>query len=191
MRLRASARAAPGTRNRTTTVEHDAFGLEPALGTQTLADRSSVFFYGTLTDPDVLQRVLARRTEGELEPAWVDSFRRVQAMVASYPLLLPASGTSVPGLLLRHPSRSDIARLNHFESGEYRAERHTVRLEDGSRLRGLALRGPAALRLRASSPGTSPLGSSSTRRPSSPNATPGWPTAPSPTEPCPGPGRLN
>jgi gamma-glutamylcyclotransferase (GGCT)/AIG2-like uncharacterized protein YtfP len=94
----------------------------------------SLFLYGTLTDPDVLQRVLARMVgEGELAPALIDGFRRVQAQSGSYPLLVQAPGAAVLGLLLLRPSRRDILRLNHFESEEYRAERHAVHLVDGSR----------------------------------------------------------
>lgn len=93
----------------------------------------SVFLYGTLTDADVLARVLGRDlAAGEVEPAWLDRFRRVRALGESYPLLVPAPEGTVAGLLLRAPSPADVARLNHFESGEYRAERHEVRLADGS-----------------------------------------------------------
>jgi gamma-glutamylcyclotransferase (GGCT)/AIG2-like uncharacterized protein YtfP len=92
-----------------------------------------IFLYGTLTDRDVLARILARTLSAdELEAAWLDEFRRVRALGASYPLLVPSLGAEVPGLLLRSAARADIARLNHFESCEYWAERHVVRLEDGS-----------------------------------------------------------
>jgi ADP-ribose pyrophosphatase len=93
----------------------------------------SLFVYGTLTDEDVLSRVLARTPAvDELQSAWLDGFRRVQALGANYPLLVPARGTAVRGSLLRRTTRQDIVRLNHFEGGEYWAERHAIRLEGGS-----------------------------------------------------------
>ena len=100
--------------------------------------REPLFFFGTLTDLDVLAYVLGRPVDlDDLEPAALDGHRRVRALDASYPLLLPApfgtgAGAAVPGMLLRRASRRDIARVNHFESGEYRAELHPVRaLGDG------------------------------------------------------------
>ncbi len=83
-----------------------------------------LFFYGTLTDPDVLAHVLARPVDPrDLEPAAVAGLVRVRAPGASYPVVLPApSGSVVEGLLLRRATRRDIARVNHYESGEYRAE---------------------------------------------------------------------
>jgi gamma-glutamylcyclotransferase (GGCT)/AIG2-like uncharacterized protein YtfP len=97
------------------------------------AGRQALFFYGTLADPDVLARVLGRAPSADkIVPGLLEGFCRLEARSASYPLLVPSSGATVSGLLLRFPSRRDIARLNHFESGEYQAERRTVRLDEGS-----------------------------------------------------------
>ena len=91
-----------------------------------------VFLYGTLTDPDVLARVLGRPLRpGELEPARLDGFRRRRAAAASYPVLVPAPDATVDGLLLHPASDRDVRRLNHFESGEYHAELRPVRTRDG------------------------------------------------------------
>ena len=92
-----------------------------------------VFLYGTLTDPDVLARVLGRPVApDELEPAHLDGFRRLRAAGASYPVLAPAPGAAAEGLLLRRATRRDILRLNHFESGEYHAELRPVRTGAGA-----------------------------------------------------------
>ena len=92
-----------------------------------------VFLYGTLTDPDVLARVLGRPVRpDELEPAHLDGFCRLRAAAASYPVLVPAPDATVDGLLLRAAGRRDILRLNHFESGEYHAELRPVRTRDGT-----------------------------------------------------------
>ena len=99
------------------------------------AGREPLFFFGTLTDLDVLAYVLGRPLDlDDLEPAALDGRRRVRAWDASYPLLVPAgdAGAAVTGLLLRRATRRDVARVNHFESGEYRAELRPVRaLRDG------------------------------------------------------------
>jgi ADP-ribose pyrophosphatase len=98
-----------------------------------LAVEGPIFLYGTLTDREVLVRVLCRAlVSDELEPAVLENFLRVRAVGASYPLLTARPGALVRGIILRKASRGDIARLNHFEKGEYRAERHTVKLDDGS-----------------------------------------------------------
>ncbi len=95
--------------------------------------RRTIFLYGTLTDLDVLAHVLGRPLVlNELVPATIDGFRRVQAAGVSYPLLVPDESSAVPGLLLCLPSPRDIICLDHFESGEYVAQRHHVRLEEGS-----------------------------------------------------------
>jgi ADP-ribose pyrophosphatase len=91
------------------------------------------FIYGTLTDPDVLARVLGRPVApDELEPAHLDGFRRLRAAGASYPVLVPAPGAAVDGLLFHPAGRCDILRLNHFESGEYHAELRPVRTRNGA-----------------------------------------------------------
>ena len=97
------------------------------------ADRGeTLFFYGTLTDLDVLARVLARPVDqGDLEPASLNGFGRVGVLGASYPVLVQAPGGAVDGLLFRRATRRDIARINRFEGEEYRAEAHPVRLACG------------------------------------------------------------
>lgn len=97
------------------------------------ADRGeALFFYGTLTDPDVLARVLGRPVDpADLEPGTLAGFGRVGVLGASYPVLVPAPGGSVDGLLFLRATRRDIARINRFEGPEYRAEAHDVRTAGG------------------------------------------------------------
>ena len=91
------------------------------------AGRQPLFFFGTLTDLDVLAYVLERPIDlDDLRPATIAGFRRVRAAGASYPVLVPDPGGRVDGRLLRRATRRDIARINHFESEEYRAELHGV-----------------------------------------------------------------
>jgi hypothetical protein len=92
------------------------------------AGRQQLFFFGTLMDLDVLAYLLERPVDlDDLLPAAITGFRRMRARDASYPVLVPQPGTSVDGRLLRKVTARDIARINHYESGEYLAElRHVV-----------------------------------------------------------------
>ncbi|MDF1584926.1 gamma-glutamylcyclotransferase family protein [Marinimicrococcus flavescens] len=94
-----------------------------------------LFFFGTLMDKDVLSLVLQRPLEEELQTARLAGFRRETARDACYPLLVPACGASVEGSLFCGCGPGDIARINHYEAGEYRAELRAVQLGDGSRRR--------------------------------------------------------
>ena len=91
------------------------------------AGRQPLFFFGTLTDLDVLAYVLQRPVDlHDLAPAWCAGFRRARTAGGSYPVLAREPNGRVEGRLLRRATRRDIARINHFESGEYRAELHLV-----------------------------------------------------------------
>lgn len=91
------------------------------------AGRQPLFFFGTLMDLDVLTYVLERPVDiDDLAPATIAGFRRVGVRDASYPVLLPHPSGLVDGWLLRRATRRDIARINHYESEEYRAELHHV-----------------------------------------------------------------
>jgi gamma-glutamylcyclotransferase (GGCT)/AIG2-like uncharacterized protein YtfP len=98
----------------------------------TAAGRQPLFFFGTLMDLDVLAYLLERPIDvDDLQPASLAGFRRVRAAGASYPVLVPQEGGAVEGRLLRRASAADIARINHYESGEYLAELRHVRAADG------------------------------------------------------------
>ncbi len=97
------------------------------------AGRQPLFFFGTLMDLDVLAYLLERPVDlDDLRPASIAGFSRVRAVGASYPLLVPREDAVVEGRLLRRATRRDIARINHYESGEYLAELRHVVTGDGS-----------------------------------------------------------
>ena len=98
------------------------------------AGRQPLFFFGTLMDADILAFVLDRRVgPHELAPASLAGFGRVGTRAGSYPVLVPARGTAVAGVLLHRASRRDIARINHYESEEYAAELRLVTTPAGRR----------------------------------------------------------
>jgi hypothetical protein len=93
------------------------------------------FFFGTLMDRDVLAAVLDRPVAGaELGRAWLSSYRRVRAANASYPILVPAPGLIVGGVVFRPRNERDDVRIRHFEDGEYTEHWSQVRLPGGRRL---------------------------------------------------------
>ena len=84
--------------------------------------RLAFFFFGTLMDRDVLERVLGRPVPDEqLAPARLSGYRRVRAAAASYPTLMACEGGVVEGIVLRVASVRDEARILHFEEAEYEA----------------------------------------------------------------------
>lgn len=106
------------------------------------AGRQALFFFGTLMDAEVLAHVLARPLADEqVVPAWIGGFRRIGTAGGSYPILVPTENGMLEGRLFQHVSRRDIARINHYESGEYRAELRQVSFGDGSRVPAWLYRG--------------------------------------------------
>lgn len=78
------------------------------------------FFYGTLCDPDIRERVLGYKPgPRQLRPAWLAGYRRKQARGQSYPVLIRAPGSRVDGLLFT-ARPADEALLAAYEGPEYR-----------------------------------------------------------------------
>lgn len=91
----------------------------------------TLFFFGTLTDTDVLRVVLGRRVDPtECVPASLTGFRRVAVAGAAYPALTPRSRATVPGLLFRPHGSRERTRIAYFEDG-YHLRRCRVTLADG------------------------------------------------------------
>ena len=94
------------------------------------------FFYGTLCDPDVLRLVLgyqpARR---QLASAVLPGFRRKAALARdggrTYPVLLPAPGSQVRGLLFTPRGTADGRRLAAYEGPEYITRHRLVQTKLG------------------------------------------------------------
>ena len=94
------------------------------------------FFFGTLMDREVLERVVDRPVAGgELAPARLAGFRRVRSACGTYPLLVPGQDGIVEGVLLKAASLRDARRIAHFEGEEYESRWLTVRIEGGAPVR--------------------------------------------------------
>jgi Gamma-glutamyl cyclotransferase, AIG2-like len=93
------------------------------------------FFFGTLMDRDVLVTVLDRPVAGgELRRAWLHGYQRVRAATAPYPVLVPAPGVVVEGVVFSPKDRRDDVRIRHFEEGEYVERWLAAHLPGGRRL---------------------------------------------------------
>lgn len=86
------------------------------------------FFYGSLTDPDVLAAVLGRRPR--LAPASLDGWRRLRVRGECYPLIVPAVGERVEGSVA-DVGPADARRLAWYEGDDYVQSELTVRLAGG------------------------------------------------------------
>ena len=91
------------------------------------------FFYGTLLDPDVRNRVLGLAARAEGRPARLDGYRRVHAPGKGYPVVIPGSG-SVAGLLFDGVTPRQRLRIAAFEGTGYRKVLMTVTVVDGQAL---------------------------------------------------------
>jgi len=90
------------------------------------------FFYGTLMDSDVRAWILGERIGRKvLAAAILPGHRRVYLRDRSYPVVVPARGHAVEGLLAEGLDRRAVARLAAFESDEYIAANRAIRLLDG------------------------------------------------------------
>jgi len=90
------------------------------------------FFYGTLMDAQVLHAVLRHPVaKCRLRPAMLVGWRRVHRDGASYPVIVPAFGSVVDGILARRLSVRDSACLREYEGPEYDTARLPVRTPSG------------------------------------------------------------
>jgi Gamma-glutamyl cyclotransferase, AIG2-like len=93
------------------------------------------FFFGTLMDREVLATVLDRPIAAdELSRAWLHGYQRVRAANTSYPILVPAPGVVVGGVVFQPKDDRDDVRIRHFEDGEYAERWLSVHLAGGGRL---------------------------------------------------------
>lgn len=85
-----------------------------------LPNRTRLFFFGTLMDPDVLRVVIgADLAPRQIEEGRVRGFRRVFVPGRAYPMLIPAPHFHVEGLLVSGLTPEQVHRLGVFEGPEY------------------------------------------------------------------------
>lgn len=85
-----------------------------------MAVTAPFFFYGVLMDRDVLRLVTRRPVPAAAcRAAAIDGFSRVYRDGASYPILIPADGACVEGILVSGLGDAEEGRLRAFEGDEY------------------------------------------------------------------------
>ncbi len=91
------------------------------------------FFYGTLRDPCVRERVLGRPVPAAMvHTARLAGWAVRHVAGESYPMIVPAPGEVAEGVVIEGATAGDLARLVFFEDGDdYRLERVTVTLAGG------------------------------------------------------------
>jgi hypothetical protein len=87
------------------------------------------FFYGSLTDLDVLTVVLGRRPR-RLAPAALEGWRRLRVAGECYPLVSPAPGERVEGVIA-DISQAEARRLAWYEGDDYQLRELGVALASG------------------------------------------------------------
>lgn len=91
-----------------------------------------MFFYGTLTDPDILAAVLGRPVAAdETVPAILTGWARVPVAGRPYPMLIRRPDARVEGLVMRRVSGRDRAALDRYEGPEYWVDTLEVTTADG------------------------------------------------------------
>ena len=102
-----------------------------------LAPRARLFFYGTLLDPDIQQRVVGRALPADdLRPATLNGFRRVRVAGKWFPMLVPGlAADTVAGALVLGLTGPELKRVVTYEGDGYGLKRVTVRLGDGTTAR--------------------------------------------------------
>ena len=93
-----------------------------------MPDSANVFTYGSLMYPQVWERVV--RAGYRSAPAALDGFRRHALAGASYPGVVEQTGGRVIGRVYFNVLADDLARLDAFESTEYRRDEVNLTMLD-------------------------------------------------------------
>ncbi len=110
-------------------------GSLPQMHAVLRAAEGRFFFYGTLRDPLVRERVLGRPVPAAtVHPASLPGWAVRHVAGESWPMIVPAPGGVAEGVVIEGATAGDLARLVFFEDGDdYRLEPVAVTLADGRR----------------------------------------------------------
>lgn len=85
------------------------------------------FFFGLLSDPELLELVIGRPPPGRPFPrARLPGHRLAKLHTEPFPALVPAPGRHVEGVIVEPLSETDVDRILFYESLEYRPAPVTV-----------------------------------------------------------------
>jgi len=93
------------------------------------------FFFGLLSDLDILELVIDRAAPGQpFPPARLWDRRLYRLEKETFPMLVEAPGDAVPGVIVEGLTGADVARIEFFESVEYEHRPIEVELKTGQRI---------------------------------------------------------
>ena len=93
---------------------------------------TTLFFFGSLRDRDLLDLVLNRTVgDTDITDAWIDGFIAQTAGGEGYPYLAPQDGKRASGVLVSGLTTDDMARLEYYEEAEYGLTPITVETGSG------------------------------------------------------------
>jgi gamma-glutamylcyclotransferase (GGCT)/AIG2-like uncharacterized protein YtfP len=96
-----------------------------------MTEKRHVFTYGSLMFPVVWDRVVRNRYRNS--EATIHGFQRLRICGEEYPaLIVNADAGSLTGRIYFDVSASDIARLDHFETGDYARVAIAVTVDDNA-----------------------------------------------------------
>ncbi len=92
------------------------------------------FFFGTLMDQAVLDIVVGRHVPAAAKrSAVLEGYRRARVRGATYPIVVPADGAEVAGLLVSGLRPTEADRLTAYEGDGYVLVEHEVRAGGGAK----------------------------------------------------------
>ncbi|WP_419901387.1 gamma-glutamylcyclotransferase family protein [Kiloniella sp.] len=90
------------------------------LGCIKESESQTLFFFGSLMDPDVLEIVLGHPIDQTLlKPGTLDGYRCEREAKESYPVLVPYPNGRAEILIAQNLSKTDVDRILFYETGEY------------------------------------------------------------------------
>ncbi len=92
----------------------------------------TLFVYGTLLDPDVVQQVCGRTFRGIA--AQLEGFKCRKVTGEMFPAIVPAESERVTGLLYSEISRADLVNLDIYEGDLYERCQVMVSCDDGAKI---------------------------------------------------------
>ena len=93
------------------------------------------FFYGTLMDNLVLNKVIGRYAKDiQKRPGVLKGFKRLGVKGANYPAIINSKGDQVEGEVVYGITDEAVLRLDEFEDDEYQRKNVVVFLRDGRKI---------------------------------------------------------
>ena len=97
-----------------------------------MAARLPFFFFGTLMDRDLLERVAGQPVSArQIEPAAIAGYRRTGVIGRAYPILVRSTGSRTAGIVVHGLDGRAARRLDAYEGSNYRLTPVTVTQANG------------------------------------------------------------